>query len=629
MAGLPGKQQKALALTTPENVMIWSLRWMKAKGSTAPAVVLQQEGTFRAQSASALLGSARRQRMLENIWQKTSLSREQFQRLYLAPIQRFAEMVQQIPASQNHHHAYPGGMLDHGLEVVAYALKIRQSYLLPLGAAPETQAAQADAWSAALAYAALLHDIGKIEVDVQVILDNGQRWHAWHGPITGAYQIRYPHEREYKLHGAAAGFVYTQVLPSHVLDWLSTITEIWTPFIFLLAGQYEHAGILGELVVLADRASVAQELGANPERAVSAPVGSLQRQFVEGLRYLVTEQLKLNQSGASDGWLTQDALWLVSKTVADKLRAHLLAQGTEGIPSSNPTLFNLLQDQGLIQPNDAGKAIWKATVLSGSWEMTLTFIKVSPALIWTGTDRPEVFNGSVTPEASEPSENSAAEKPQVEPVVTDCQDPTITEASHQDSSDEVGLLLNMLNIGEIESADEEVSFAANDERSHKQNEPMHTDCVGQFGKSQKPDVAGFNKTTLGITFMKWLKTGVVSHKIVINDSKAKIHTVAGTAFLVTPELFQRYAQEHVDLAHYAKEEGTSDWKMVQRAFEKLDLHEKRQDGLNIWTCEIRGPRKSRTLKGYLLKQPSSIFASVPYDNPYLKLLKPSEVEEGQ
>lgn len=123
MAGLPGKQQKALALTTPEDVMIWPLRWMKAKGSAAQAVALPQEGTFRVQPASALLGSARRQRMLENIWQKTSLSREQFQRLYLAPIQRFAEMVQQIPASQNHHHAYPGGMLDHGLEVVAYALK--------------------------------------------------------------------------------------------------------------------------------------------------------------------------------------------------------------------------------------------------------------------------------------------------------------------------------------------------------------------------------------------------------------------------------------------------------------------------------------------------------------------------
>ncbi len=59
-------------------------------------------------------------------------------------------------------------MLDHGLEIVAYALKLRQSHLLPAGAPPEEQAQQAEAWTAACAYAALLHDIGKVAVDLHV-----------------------------------------------------------------------------------------------------------------------------------------------------------------------------------------------------------------------------------------------------------------------------------------------------------------------------------------------------------------------------------------------------------------------------------------------------------------------------
>ena len=41
--------------------------------------------------------------------------------------------------------------------------------------------------------------------------------------------------------------------------------------IYLFAGQYEHAGILGEIIVKADQASVAQELGGNPDRALAAP----------------------------------------------------------------------------------------------------------------------------------------------------------------------------------------------------------------------------------------------------------------------------------------------------------------------------------------------------------------------
>ncbi|MEN1479501.1 TraI domain-containing protein, partial [Pseudomonas aeruginosa] len=116
-------------------------------------------------------------------------------------------------------------------------------------------------------------------------------------------------------------------LDRHVLDWLSDYPALWAPLLYVLAGQYEHAGVLGELVVQADRASVAQELGGDPARAMAAPKHALQRKLLDGLRYLLKEQLKLNQPEASDGWLTEDALWLVSKTVSDKLRAHLLSEG--------------------------------------------------------------------------------------------------------------------------------------------------------------------------------------------------------------------------------------------------------------------------------------------------------------
>jgi hypothetical protein len=92
-----------------------------------------------------------------------------------------AELVQAVPASEAHRHAYPGGMLDHGLEIVAYSLKLRQPHLLPTGASPEGQAAQSEAWTAAVAYAALLHDIGKVAVDLHVGLANGSIWHPWHG----------------------------------------------------------------------------------------------------------------------------------------------------------------------------------------------------------------------------------------------------------------------------------------------------------------------------------------------------------------------------------------------------------------------------------------------------------------
>src|SRR5690606_27866216 len=229
-------------------------------GTPPTSAIETPKGSMRPESAASLLATPRRQKLLEHIWQRTSLSRRQFATPYLAPLERYAELVQQFPASENHHHAYPGGMLDHGLEIVAYALKLRQSYLLPAGVTPEAQAAQAEAWTAGTAYAALLHDIGKIAVDLHVEHADGSVWHPWHGPLRKPYRFRYRKEREYRLHSAATGLLYARLLDRDIFDWLSGYPDLWAALLYVLAGQYEHAGTLGELVVQADQASVAQEL---------------------------------------------------------------------------------------------------------------------------------------------------------------------------------------------------------------------------------------------------------------------------------------------------------------------------------------------------------------------------------
>lgn len=98
-----------------------------------------------------------------------------------------------------------------------------------------------------------------------------------------------------------------------------------------------------------------------------------------------------------------------------------------------------------------------------------------------------------------------------------------------------------------------------------------------------------------------------------------MHTVVDTAYLVSPGVFQRYAQEHPQTAHLAKQDKISDWQWVQKRFEQLQLHRKQLNGLNIWTCEVTGPRKSRRLHGYLLKDPGLLFSQLPLNNQYLAL----------
>lgn len=134
---------------------------------------------------------------------------------------------------------------------------------------------QAEAWTAATAYAALLHDIGKIAVDLHVEMCDGSVWHPWHGPLPHPYRFRYRNEREYHLHSAAGGLLYNRLLNREILDWLSDYPELWSALLYVLAGQYEHAGALSELVTQADHASVALELGGDPAKAMAAPKHAL------------------------------------------------------------------------------------------------------------------------------------------------------------------------------------------------------------------------------------------------------------------------------------------------------------------------------------------------------------------
>lgn len=587
-----------------------------AAGTLPASAIETPKGLMRPESAASLLATPRRQKLLDNIWQRTSLSRRQFATLYLAPLERYAELVQQFPASENHHHAYPGGMLDHGLEIVAYALKLRQSYLLPAGVTPEAQAAQAEAWTAGTAYAALLHDIGKIAVDLHVEHADGSVWHPWHGPLRKPYRFRYRKEREYRLHSAATGLLYSRLLDRDIFDWLSGYPDLWAALLYVLAGQYEHAGTLGELVVQADQASVAQELGGDPGKALAAPRHALQRKLLDGLRYLLKEEFKLNQPQASDGWLTQDALWLVSKTVSDKLRAHLLSQGIDGIPSSNTAVFNVLQDHGIAQPTPEGKAIWKATVTSDAgWSHTFTLLRLAPSLIWDAADRPAPFAGTVTvvQDGAEPTIPASL------PVV---EDSAASESLPvQPIRDGVEALLDLLGTSDVASA----TLSPTTESLPPTMEASSLESIESVAPIDTPLPApewpsGLEEALSGEHFVAWLRRRIEARTLIINDAKALVHTVADTVYLVSPGVFQRYAQEHPKTAFLARLEQLADWQWVQKRFEKLQLHRKQRSGLNIWTCTVTGPRKSRRLHGYLLEDPQVLFINAPPNNPYLSLI---------
>jgi integrating conjugative element relaxase (TIGR03760 family) len=579
--------------------------------------------------------------MIKMLWDTTSLTQSVFDEYLLAPICRYAELVQLLPASESHHHAYPGGMLDHALETACYGLRLRQRHLLPPDAKPEDQSSAGELWSAAVIHGALMHDVAKTLVDVEIHLEDGREWRLWNGPIPAPYRVMYRAGREYHLHAAVNPLLCERVLGTRVLDWLMTQPKLLALFMYTIAGHTERGGIVAELIYHADRASVAKALGGDPVQALSAPVESIQRKLAEGLRYLVKEHFKLNQKGGV-AWLTEEALWLVSPRAVNELKAHLYAQGIKSIPADLNRLYGELQAHGLIEEVSAGKSVWKCDVLEGDWMQSFNMIKVPPTLIWGVEGKPAPFSGKLMIQEEGASEDDKPQPPsriRQKAVQESNQPTTIAPISATDPSypkQEKQVLSQIgapsrVDGGVIE--DDIISLFSEVNQSH-QSVPKNKDTDG-YKESLNDEVLipsnGYcasavsvvqhanDNSNLGEKFWQWLKTGVATHSIVINDTKAPVHVVERTYFLVSPGIFKRFSAEIL---------GDEDqWKTVQKRFQKLGLHI-RTRGQNIHNVSVEGPNKSRVLKGYLIKEPRSVSQEIPPDNWVLTLHKNQDDKES-
>ncbi|WP_200857260.1 TraI domain-containing protein, partial [Klebsiella pneumoniae] len=127
-----------------------------------------------------------------------------------------------------------------------------------------------------------------------------------------------------------------QLIPSPLLDWLTGYPAAFASLIYQLTGHYERAGALTELVQQADKASVARYLGGDIKTALAQKPSSFPQQLLSALRSLVQNEYRLNNPECGpDGWLTEDALWPISKTTADRVRAWPLQHGVSSVPENN------------------------------------------------------------------------------------------------------------------------------------------------------------------------------------------------------------------------------------------------------------------------------------------------------
>ena len=408
-----------------------------ACASPATAERQRPKNQLQIRSAEALFAMTETQGLVETIRTRMGLSPDNFKKDVLPALSQFAEYVQLIPASESHHHAQPGGLLQHTLEVAANALALREGYKLPTGAAPEEQIQRAPVWSFGILVAALLHDVGKPVADVLIDFygDNpAKSCGSWNGLVGSMraqalsvdadfYTVQFPHKKDYEAHQRLPVTLLHALLPPSAMQWLGSDKRLLSELLAYLDNNEKVETVIKEIVVKADSLSVANNLKNGPRtRFAAARNAPLIERLMQGLRTLLSEgHVAINRPGAPV-FIDPDGqhLWVVAGTAADQVRKLLESReervkGAAGIPSDNTRMFDTWAEYGaLIQPpKEFGKgSVWWVKFQIDDWSHVLTVLKFPmDTLFLSGAQRPPPLVGSATP--VEPTSVRSDKPPQV------------------------------------------------------------------------------------------------------------------------------------------------------------------------------------------------------------------------
>ncbi|MDA3919742.1 MAG: TraI domain-containing protein [Salinisphaera sp.] len=291
-------------------------KWLRP-AATSPIAPTLARNRFKVLPAQELLEPFKGE--LAAIRSRVGVPEEHWVGLYQDVFNNYAALVQRLPASETHHHAGIGGLLQHGIEVARHTLDLKQGIILPRGEAPEVQSRLQDLWTYACFTAALLHDLGKPVTDQHITLYdvNSRRRRAWspvHGamPIGSIYGIEFNPKRVYRHHERIPPLLAHHLIPVNGLQWLASDQDVLHHWLAAIQGDLSDADAIGEIVGKADGLSVARNLsGSKNVQMPTAKAKPLVERLMTGLRYLLDNgELPLNRRGAA-AYLDQDVLWLV------------------------------------------------------------------------------------------------------------------------------------------------------------------------------------------------------------------------------------------------------------------------------------------------------------------------------
>ncbi|MBS0357944.1 MAG: TraI domain-containing protein [Proteobacteria bacterium] len=218
--------------------------------------------------AESLLSHEKRQTQIQKFQLLLSLSDTDFDRLAHSLICQFAEFVQHLPETRHSYYAHKGGLLDHALDRTAIALPLCRNYFLPNEKDPTSnQLTKAQAlWAYAVFSASLLHDVGRVLVDLKISLYSRnaefvKHWNPCEGLMLsqGAF-YKYDFEPNFPetFRRDVTKILARQLMPKDGFNWIASNKNVLMLWLAMLDDNTRTGSTLSPILPWADRQAIFQ-----------------------------------------------------------------------------------------------------------------------------------------------------------------------------------------------------------------------------------------------------------------------------------------------------------------------------------------------------------------------------------
>ena len=529
--------------------------------TTAPEAAHQSErlpeGFYMPRSAEELMSTLYRKQCLKQLWENSSMPSGVYQQFCLTPVQKLLMAAQNVPAARDSRWADANGFGDLTLQFTTYAVRLARGYMFPPGATPEEQAAQSGVWNAVVFWSALFYHLPLL-AHLEGKLVSGKLWQPGMSSPDEAFRFRY---RQQRLQGSEAqqlaAVMAGQLLPEGATAWLATVPGALQNLAGGVWHQHPEMALIRSVLKTAAEEVESPLLALPVTEAVTAPL------LPEN-----TVQSEDNVPSDSQPETSTEAIAPEMPAAVPEVGEFTLQSSVSGTDEAEAEVRDTLQSAtGAEEKSPEEQSVRDDTDL-----LLSLFSAVS--------DDTELTEADV----AEPVENKETVSDESGCINSE------QAGAESDPAQDMGIFGSVLCISEPVQ-----EIKKSPEHSQGRNSTENVRASGSSGE-----------------FVEWLRHGLDSGDIPVNQPDARVHLIAGYAFLRVPDVFYLYL----------KQTGSNhDRRYVQSVFERAGLHRVRY-GERFVQARLydSAERKGRyqPVSGYLVKS-RSLFSGkgLPGDSPFI------------